>query len=141
MACMTEIGREMLKGAPAAFVTIVIGSMAAYIAYRQYKVSHAKLKLDLFEKRCEIYLQAAVFLTQLAAFGPPDDDRAIPIFRGKTGAAEFLFDTDLNDFLREAALKAGLARAQRDHVKKWAEDEMVGLALRFKPYMMLSDWR
>ena len=41
---------ELVKGLPAAFVTLVIRSIAAGIAYRQYRIARAKFKLDLFEK-------------------------------------------------------------------------------------------
>jgi biopolymer transport protein ExbB/TolQ len=47
---------EIAKGIPAAFITLVIGCIAAGIAYRQYKVAHARFMLDLFEKRHGIYL-------------------------------------------------------------------------------------
>jgi len=86
-------------------------------------------------------LQTAVFLTELASDGQPHDSRAIGLFRGATGAAEFLFGEEMNFFLREVTVKAGLAREQREHVRAWAADTMPGLALRFKPYMTLADWR
>ena len=37
---------ELLKGIPAAFVTLVIGGLATYIAWNQYQVTRAKLKFD-----------------------------------------------------------------------------------------------
>jgi hypothetical protein len=42
---------EIMKGVPAAFVALVIGLVATGIAWRQFKVAQAKLKLDLFERR------------------------------------------------------------------------------------------
>jgi hypothetical protein len=59
--CADSLWRELLKGIPSVFVTLVIGGIAAYIAYRQYKISHAKLKLDLFEKRYEIICRRRFF--------------------------------------------------------------------------------
>jgi hypothetical protein len=46
---------EMLKGVPAAVVTLIIGGIAGAVTWRQYKVAQAKLKLDLFERRFKIF--------------------------------------------------------------------------------------
>ena len=73
---------ELVKGLPAAFVTLVIGSIAAGIAYRQYRIARAKFKLDLFEKGMRFSLRLGhsflSFLTQtgstvgtLRFFGKP----------------------------------------------------------------------
>ena len=34
---------------------VVIGSLGAFIAYKQYQLGRDKLKLDLFEKRYAVY--------------------------------------------------------------------------------------
>lgn len=47
---------ELVKGLPVFVASLAIGGLAALIAWRQWKVSQAKLKLDLFEKRYAIFL-------------------------------------------------------------------------------------
>ena len=47
---------ELVKGLPVFVATLAIGGLAALIAWRQWKVAQAKLKLDLFEKRYVIFL-------------------------------------------------------------------------------------
>lgn len=137
-----DIWREMLKGVPAVVVSLILGSIAAYIAFRQYRVAHAKLKLDLFEKRFQIYLRTAHFLSQLWMTGVPEDDpNAVPIFRGQIGGAVFLFEKDVSDFLEEVAAKADSPPEQNDEVKRWAETRFKTLETRFQPYMTLSNWR
>lgn len=136
----SSVATEILKGVPSAIVTLAIGSIAAYVAYRQYCVSHAKFKLDLFEKRHEIYLYTADFLTRLAN---PDamEPRETLIFRGQTAAAIFLFDQDMAVFLREVTDKVFTPREQRREVQSWATDQLRNLAERFMPYMSLATWR
>jgi hypothetical protein len=46
---------------------VVIGGIAGYIAWRQYKVAHAKLKLDLFDRRFVIAHWARVLSGSLEA--------------------------------------------------------------------------
>lgn len=53
---------ELVKGVPTVLVTLLIGVIATYIAWRQCKVAkeqrriaHAKLNLDLFQRRYEIF--------------------------------------------------------------------------------------
>jgi hypothetical protein len=51
MAADNSIWPELVRGMPTALAALVIGLIAAGIAYRQYQVAHAKLNLDLFEHR------------------------------------------------------------------------------------------
>jgi hypothetical protein len=60
---------EMVKGLPAAFVALVIGAIAAGIAWRQYQVAKARLKLDLFDKRHPIYQQTWEILSEVVING------------------------------------------------------------------------
>jgi len=141
IVCTDSVVREMLKGVPSAFVALVIGLIATYIAYRQYRVSHGKFKLDLFEKRHEVYVQTAAFLTRIAVSLQLLDGREIGLFRGVTAAAPFLFDADITDLLKEITDKASLPRERQKEVEAWAEDKLKTLSERFMPYMNLSAWR
>ena len=71
---------DLMKGLPAAFVTLVIGLIAAGIAYRQYRIARAKFKLDLFEKRHAVFLETWAFISK---FFDPNwfDGRDIAVFR------------------------------------------------------------
>jgi len=46
---------DLIKGVPAAIVALLVGVIAATVAYRQYKVARTKLKLDLFDKRYAVF--------------------------------------------------------------------------------------
>ena len=51
MCCPGTICFEWMKGMPAAVIAVAGVIITATIAYRQYAVAKAKLKLDLFDKR------------------------------------------------------------------------------------------
>jgi hypothetical protein len=129
----------MLKGLHVFGVSFIVGSIAAYIAYQQYRVTHGKFMLDLFEKRHTVYLHTADFSSRLIVSAEMEL-HAVPIFRGETAAAAFLFKPDIPAFLKEVADKAALPRAQRGEVAAWAEEQFKTLAERFMPYMDLSAW-
>lgn len=42
----------------AAAVTLLVGILVAFVAYRQWRVAHEKLILDLFDKRFAVYNEA-----------------------------------------------------------------------------------
>ena len=50
-----SISFEWAKSAPTTFAALVIGCIAGYIAFHQWRVAKAKLNLDLFEKRYVIF--------------------------------------------------------------------------------------
>ncbi|MFC0574247.1 hypothetical protein [Paraburkholderia solisilvae] len=129
-----------MKGIPAAIVALVIGCIAAAIAYRQYKVAHARFMLDLFEKRHEIYLYTATFLTELV-LERPMEPHDVGIFRGRTAAAPFLFKREIADFLKDVSDQAAHADRDRAAAAAWATEQLDVLKTRFMPYMDLSDWR
>jgi len=70
---------ELAKGIPAAMVALAIGIPTIAIAVRQYLLSKAKLKLDLFDKRFKVYEEihegfTSVLLEELTGTHEPDID-------------------------------------------------------------------
>jgi hypothetical protein len=134
---------DLTKGIPTALATLVIGIVAASIALRQYRVAHAKFKLDLFEKRYAVY-QATVHMLSSFATGSPYGQvtSGMPAkFRAETSAATFLFDADIAAFIDRVANEADVAAdgINGDHV--WASNELKTIADRFRPYMEMKEWR
>lgn len=91
---------DLIKGLPAAFVALIIGVIAASIAYRQYEVARTKLKLDLFDKRYAIFEEIADAILSVAhdGAGPPTGEVGAPFFNLRTKAA-FLFGDDVDRYL------------------------------------------
>jgi hypothetical protein len=90
----------MAKGLPAAFVALVIGGVAAYIAWRQYKAAHAKIKLDLFDKRYAIFEAAWAFLSEPIQSELQGGPRSP--FTNMIPRAGFLFGSEVEAYLNEA---------------------------------------
>jgi len=155
-----ELLLELLKGLPAAFVALVIGSIAAGIAYRQYCVARAKFKLDLFERRHEVFLKTWVFLSKFDEHRWKNNMSDIMIFRQYVANAKFLFGRDVADFVdkaEEMAIELGEAdlyayespdeqqRAQAkqklEEIQKWAHQQREQIHKKFSPYLGFSQWQ
>ena len=156
---------EMAKGFPAAFVALVIGLIAAGIAYRQYEVARAqhevtraKLKLDLFEKRYAIFEQTWNFLSTIVREGP--GATALPTFGNIIPQASFLFGKEVEAYMRESSEKQtelwfieSRVRANNNvmlpedidrdvELMAWFTGQAsAGVQLVFAPYLDFEKWR
>lgn len=151
---------ELVKGLPAAFVTLVIGLIAAGIAFRQYRIARAKFKLDLFDKRHVVFLETWAFISLML-----DPKRFIEVeevmaFRREAANARFLFGSDIKHFVdvvekkslergdaivavRKAATEAERNEAARlvEETSDWATREVKLIHDRFSSYLDFSNWR
>lgn len=154
-----QVWLELVKGVPTALVSFVIGLIAAGIAFRQYQLAHAKFKLDLFEKRHEVFLKTWAFLSMFTnrTWFDPDD---LLLFRQQVANAKFLFGADVATFVRQVDQKAvagskalaaahierdavakALAQNEHDQIVEWAKEHLLAIQNIFAPYMDLSNWR
>jgi hypothetical protein len=90
---------ELIKGLPAALVALVIGAIAACIAYRQYRVARDKFRLDLFDRRYAIFLATWRELSRVVTDGPPQ--QAFSEFQNHVPQARFLFGPEIEAYLQE----------------------------------------
>ena len=87
---------ELLK----ASTPLVIGILAAYIAYQQWLTARHKLKMELFDRRFKVYQAARDLMDEMTIDASPDIelikrlDRLVP-------EAEFLFDLQDALFLKQ----------------------------------------
>ncbi len=149
---------DLLKDLPIAIISLIIGSMFIWIAYRHTEATKAKLKFDLFEKRHFVFMATWTYLSDLAR-KTPVTTTDIFNFSTNTASAKFLFGNDIVQFLEEAKLKGiqlGTAEhtmswpqsekahidasADRHAVVSWVENELTRVKDRFKPYLDLSRW-
>jgi len=106
-ADISPIWLELAKGIPAGIVALVIAIGGWVIAHRQYLVARAKLNLDLFEKRYEVFELVWGYLSEPIRTGPPAPGSAdAAAFTNMLPKAEFLFGKEVADYLREIHLKA-----------------------------------
>jgi hypothetical protein len=134
--------------------TLIVGLAVAVIAFLQFKVAHDKLRLELFDKRYKVYDATRRFLSVILHKATFEDSHLFEFYTG-TADAEFLFDTEIRDYLkqiRERAIDMRLKRtlyqdkhdeertrmvdAEHQHLI-WLSNQLVetGLTKVFAPYL------
>jgi hypothetical protein len=132
---------------------IVIAGLGSWIAFKQSKIAAAKLNLDLYDMRFEVFYTTREFLSKAIDF---EKLRANELrqFYIDVADATFLFDDVMDQFLVEIgtlASKLLVARQKRDNEETAAANkrcdelqqrllsELERLADRFKPFMKLGN--
>lgn len=80
---------------------VFLSAAVALVAWLQYRVSRNKLRLDLFDRRYKVFEATRKFL-QIARF----ENTQLLLFKLDTADAEFLFESDVVDWLAEIREKA-----------------------------------
>ena len=101
----SSIEADLIRGLPTAFVALVVGMIAAGIAWRQYRVARTKLKLDLFDKRYAIFEETWSILSSVTLNGTTatQNRRMVTPFNNLIPKSGFLFGGDVEDYLNDAA--------------------------------------
>lgn len=153
---------ELIKGIPTAIAALIIGLMAASIAYRQYKVAEAKLKLDLFERRYAIFSKTQTILSRANMIGVMTDENAAlnNPFGPFIAEARFLFGEQIETYLKTASANFAELWAialrteanqqvvpiediqQRTAIVRWFIHESAeGVQKIFGPYLDFENWK
>jgi len=151
----------MMKGVPAAFVTLIIGGIAAGITLRQYFVAKAKLKLDLFERRLAIFQKTWEILSEAVVKGTREKNWGLATpFNNFLPEAAFLFGPEISEYMNECSKNwtelNGLqaekyADAGKDRQKniersteltRWfLEQASAGCKTKFGVYLDFANWK
>lgn len=78
----------------------LIAALAAWIAFRQFQIARNKLKLELFDKRMEIYSTVRETLSSIARQGRLTQEQEIQYLQG-TRSARWLFGPEVSNYLDE----------------------------------------
>jgi hypothetical protein len=95
------------------FATLVVGLGVIFIAWQQWKVAHAKLRLDLFDRRYKVYEATRYFLAGLLSCPTFSDSQLFTFYAG-TSDVEFLFDSKVVDYLSQIRNRAIDMRLQNE---------------------------
>ena len=95
-------------------VAVVAAFIAGYIAWRQWRTAHERLRLEMFDRRVAVYDATKLLLTKATIHGQvlPDD---FQLFYSGIRSAEFLFDGAMRDLIMRIAnmcVTANIARSQ-----------------------------
>lgn len=149
---------ELVKGVPTAVVALVIGLLAALIAWNSYRVARAKFRLDLFDKRYEVFDHLWVFLSTHQDGASVDS----PSFANMSNAipkAHFLFGGEIGrlfqhfqDLQQDLDHNLRLLKTENNEEKrkplqdaivkqhKEKEDALNSLRDTFRPYLGFKKW-
>jgi len=139
--------------------TILVAGFIALVSWSQYSVNKEKFKLDLFAKRFQVFAATRKFLSVVLQ---KDNIIIEDIFeyRANTAEAEFLFDSDITDYLKKIdkmalsfytlhetmkPLPVGEERSEKagaiSECSKWLTDQLPELKPKFSPYMKFKTWK
>jgi predicted membrane-bound spermidine synthase len=145
-----------LAGA-SALLTPVIGTIAAYVAYQQYRTTRTTLRIHLYERRVEILRGVLAALGGVFREGKVPGE-TIPELLRATSEKDYLLRSDLIEYLEELYQKAvhaytlyyefkelpvGTERTKlvNEHAQliEWLVNTPAELRRRFIPYLKFAD--
>jgi hypothetical protein len=140
------------------FITIFIGVFVAFVGYQQYSVNKERFKLDLFEKRFNVYDSIRVLLIHMLSGAVLEPERLFK-FRADTEDALFLFKEDVTNYIKlvdkkaveyinmpeklrafpEGELKSKV-REEKICLMNWILKQQPQLQEVFAPYLKFKTW-
>ena len=142
----------------AAALTPMIAITTVYIAYQQYRVNRINLRLNLYDRRVEVFRGVLTHLSAAAREAKLKSEDLMNFLRS-TSKKEFLFDHDLCQYLEEIygrsvdLWSASSQLADRDmpygpertqlvdrqsQQLKWLSDQLPELRKRFSKYLTIT---
>lgn len=140
-----------------ALLTPTIAILGIYIAYQQWYTNRNKLKIDLFDKRFQIFESIKKFIANILTSGKVEDGDAIQFLRD-IKSVRFLFEdnADILKLTNEIYTKANKLHAlekteskssgedlkknldKQDEIMKWYQEQLINIDEIFKKYLILK---
>jgi|SRR4051812_23903199 hypothetical protein len=134
----------------------MVGCAITFIAWQQWQVARNKLRLDLFDRRYKVYDATRKFLAMILRDATFTDSQLIEFAAG-TSDAEFLFGSDVVDYLAQIRKRALEMRTHQkvsermpagdehtrhvqtesDH-RLWLGEQITAMTKTFTPYLGFS---
>jgi hypothetical protein len=132
-----KIGIEVLKIIP----TVIIAGIVAYIAYQQWRINCNRLKIEMFEKRYEVYKYLHEFLTSTYKSCVIDLEETYEL-SAMLNYSHLLFGDDVTSYLHKFTGFAELMIiedvAEREKkTREWCLEISGSIGPIFRPYMDL----
>ena len=102
----------------------MIALFVAYIAWQQHRTNKQKLKLDLFDRRFEVYEATKKYLAKIGAKDDVTRDDLVN-FNIETNKSYFLFGNDIQEYLNELHSKGVILHSLNKKLRtdKLSQDE------------------
>jgi hypothetical protein len=133
-----------------ALIPIAIAVLGSYIAIQQYRTNRRKLKIDLFDKRYEIYDAINKYLVVVIK-GNHNNLTYQQDFTAGTRGAQFLFNEEIKEYIDEIWSKSvdliewsedektSTHASERAEHKKWFGKQLREIDFHFINFMHVSD--
>jgi hypothetical protein len=141
----------------AALLTPTIAILGAYIAWQQWRTNRNKLKLDLFDKRFQVFENIKKFIASILTSGRVEDGTEFQFLRD-TKSVRFLFQDDatilnlIDEIYKKAIKLHTLERTERgssgqtlennlnkqNEIKEWYQNQLHTIDEIFKKYLILK---
>lgn len=140
------------------FLTVLLAGVGTWIAYNQFRIAQANLRLALFDRRFAVFESAREFLVRVGRENVVTMRDIATYSRGILDA-HFLFDAAVVAYLQEIRHRAlqlhgedvMLERGPRAGEQKlidsrwggmqWLTEQLDELPKRLQPYMAFDEWR
>ena len=96
---------EVIKILSAA-LTLILGIIATCVLVSQYRLQRQQVKLAVFDKRYAVYEATRKYLEIITQYGEATKEQTDEFLRN-ADAKDFLFESDVQDFLKELLKKGG----------------------------------
>jgi hypothetical protein len=155
----SAISTKLIEGIPAGIVALIVAGVASLIAFNQFRVAKAKLNLDLFEKRMEVF-NAVVELLKACAMQAPVNDKVLREYMSKMASAKFLYGDSVYEYMHVVAKKnfemvaliVVRSKVEGDIIRSaehadvmecqsWFLDQFGEHQKLFEPFLSFSEWR
>ncbi len=135
-------------------LTPLIALIALLIAYRQWRTSQNKLRLDLFEKRLKVYEATFNLISTIAGSGEVPENVDLE-YRGGIKSTEWLFDESIMEYLKEIwgqcqlflHYQSSLVEIDNDErirnsqrradIREWFGKQYLVVEKKFKPFLKI----
>ena len=131
MRSMLELWMEIAKS----FTPILIAALVAYVAVQQWLLAQARLKLDLFDRRFEVFQIAAKAID--ASRMSAERAQGLAHLYDVMPASLFLFGSEVFDFLEKLAHSFD----QPEGAEWLWLSAKLELRATFDPYLNFGTWR
>ena len=140
----------------AALLTPIVAVLGSVIAYRQWRLAQNKLKLDLFDRRLQVYEAALTLLASIMTSGKARDEE-VRNYLVATREAKWLLNASIAEYLEKQlyhkaidlqtlaaeleGVPLGDERSKNVHaqadIKKWLMRQYEVLDEKFAPFLQL----
>jgi hypothetical protein len=129
-----------------AFITLVVGLIASVVAYRQYKTTNDKLRLDQFDKRLEAFEKLQEYFASLIRTGQVHEQTLATLAQARYKSL-FLFGPEVEAWFDElwknatemhrllSDRESNAVNEKKAQLLKWNLDQMENCHARYAPYM------